>query len=37
VAQPTAEGEQDADEPSDTHTTPDNPANGSGEGDNGME
>ena len=30
-------GEQDADEPSDTPTTPDNPGNGSGEGDHGME
>ena len=30
-------GEQDADEPSDTPTTPDTPGNGSGEGDHGME
>ena len=33
VARPTAEGEQDADEPSDTPTTD----NGTGEGDHGME
>ena len=37
VAKPTAEGEQDADEPSDTPTTTTTPDNGSGEGDHGME